>query len=82
MHTTHSGGDAGATTTHLVLEEVGVPGDGVHVAAGAHLILEHLLVDAEVGVRVEVVVGAGQVAVLVDLALLRSCGGVTAVRDC
>ncbi len=41
---------------HLVLEDVPIEEDGVLVGASAHLILQHLLVDAVVGVRVKVVV--------------------------
>lgn len=48
---------------------MGVLHDGVHVALRADLILEHLLVDTEMCVGIEVVVGTGQVAVHVDLAL-------------
>jgi len=41
---------------YLVLEEVLVPPHGVAVAERAHLVLEHLLVDPKVGVRVGIVV--------------------------
>lgn len=43
--------------------------NGVHVALGADLILEHFFVDAEMGIRVKVVIGAGHLAVSIDSAL-------------
>ena len=53
----------------FVLEKVSVLHYGVLVGQGAHLVLEHLLVDAEVGLGVEVVVRILLVAA--DLARLR-----------
>ncbi|KAJ8527501.1 hypothetical protein ON010_g14762 [Phytophthora cinnamomi] len=53
------GQDAGAAAHvqhNLVLEQVLALQDGVHVRLGAHRVLEHLLMDAEVRVRVEVLV--------------------------
>lgn len=45
---------------NFVFEQVRVMIDRVPVGGGSHLVLEHLLVDTEVSVRVEVVVLAGQ----------------------
>lgn len=46
----------------LVLEEMLVALNSVHVGAGAHLVLEHFLMNVEVRVAVEVVVGVLLVA--------------------
>ena len=43
---------------HLPLEEVGVLDNAVHVGARAHLVLQHLLVDAKVRIAIKVVIGA------------------------
>jgi hypothetical protein len=50
-----NGGTAADIEDDLVLEEVGVVVDGIAVALGADLVLEHLLVDSMVVVGVEVV---------------------------
>lgn len=56
---TENAGAASDVHDNLVLEQMRVVVHGVAVGHGAHLVLEHLLVDAEVGVRVEVVVLGG-----------------------
>jgi len=55
-------GRSAANVEHdLVLEQVRVVDNGVAVRVCSDLVLEHLLVDSKVRVRVKVVVGAGQV---------------------
>ena len=82
------GEDAGAAANiehDLVLEQVLVVPHRVAVGQGAHLVLEHLLVDAKMGVGIEVIVlgshlGRGQIF---DLLVLRRDSGVvgTAIFD-
>lgn len=49
----------GKLINYLSLEEVLVVVDGIAVGQRAHLVLEHLLVDAKVGIAIKVVVARG-----------------------
>mmetsp|Transcript_2317 Transcript_2317/g.5432 ORF Transcript_2317/g.5432 Transcript_2317/m.5432 type:complete len:217 (+) Transcript_2317:532-1182(+) len=51
---------------NLVLEQIRVLHDGVHVCFGADFILEHFLMDSEVGIRVKIIVLARQILGAID----------------